>query len=215
MRGQVFDADAFRALYSLLSVDQTVDDAGAAVDCGVRCEQFCCRPGQTTKYLLPGERNYIADALAQQGVDDDDGLRFTSLGYFDTIIEPMSRPCACMHMREYRTFNCRVFPFSPRIDVDTRRVVGLKKGSFKYLEPCWITTPAPQYEENAVRAWQMVLDDTDNRMLFARLSTLWEWHKATERGEEPGHVLTHLLELDQAPPDELWPRAARFFSRSE
>jgi hypothetical protein len=116
-----------------------------------------------------------------------------------------------MNLREYRTFNCRVFPYSPRIE--ERRVVGLKKGTFKYLEPCWITAPAPKYEENAIRAWQMVLDDPDNRMLFARLSTLWEWHKATERGEDPGHVLTHLIELDQA--DDVWPRAAKFFSRTE
>ncbi len=206
----MFSAEEFREVYALLNVDQTVDDAGAAVDCGVRCDKHCCRPGQTTKYLLPGERGFLSEALADRG---EPPFAFTSLGFFDSIVEPPTRACACEPLRELRPFNCRVFPYSPRFE--GRRVVGVKKGDFKYLEPCWITTPAPRWENNAVDVWQRVLDDTDNRAFFARLGTLWEWHKAAERGEEPGHVLTALAALDQAGDDDVWECAVRFFSRTD
>ena len=206
----MFQADDFLEVYALLGVDQTVDDDGRGVDCGVRCDKHCCRPGQTTKYLLPGERGFLADALADRG---DPPFSFASLGFFDTIVEPPTRACACEPLRELRPFNCRIFPYSPRIEGHV--VAGLKKGKLSYLEPCWITEPAPQWEKNAVRVWQRVLDDADNRNLFARLATMWEWHKAVERGEEPGHVLSALAVLDSCDDDELWARATRFFSRSE
>ena len=53
------------------------------------------------------------------------------------------------------------------------------------------------------------------RSLFARLATMWERHKAVERGEEPGHVLGALAVLDTCDDDELWARATRFFTRTE
>jgi hypothetical protein len=206
----MFDAAAFREVYALLGADQTVDEHGVAVDCGVQCDKHCCRPGNTTKYLLPGERGFLADALAEKG---DPPFAFASLGFFDSIVEPPTRACACEPLRELRPFNCRIFPYSPRLE--GRTVAGLKKGKLAYLAPCWITVPAPQWEKNAVAVWQRVLDDDDNRALFARLATMWEWHKATERGEDPGHVLVALAELDRADVDEVWARAARFFSRTE
>lgn len=204
----MFDHDSFRALYGLLSGDQTVDDDGP-VDCGVRCDKFCCRPGHTTKYLLPGERDFLSVAMRERG----EVFHGVSLGFFDSIDEPLDRACACETLRELRPFNCRIFPYSPVFD--ERRVVGLKKGKLAQFEPCWITTPNPSWEKDAIVAWQNVLDDADNRALFARLTTMWEWHKAVERGEEPGHVLVALATLDNADDDELWSRALRFFSRSD
>src|SRR6185503_10014385 len=134
----MFEPDDFYAVYALLDVGQTVDDAGAVVDCGVQCDKHCCRPGQTTKYLLPGERRFLADAIGARGGDAP--FTFQNLGFFDSIVEPpvTTRACACEPLRDLRPFNCRVFPYSPRIDDDGRTVVGLKKGKFKYLEPCWI-----------------------------------------------------------------------------
>jgi hypothetical protein len=206
----MFDAAAFEELYRLVSGDQTVDDAGHPVDCGVRCDKHCCRPGHTTKYLLPGERQYLEAALDARG---DMPFGFRSLGYFDTIVEPEDRPCACEPLRDLRPFNCRIFPYGPH--VEGRTVVRLRKGKLSYLEPCWISTPAPRWERDAIAAWQMVLDDVDNLELFARLCTLWEWNQACERGEDPGPVLLALSGLDQADDDERWARAARFFQRTE
>lgn len=204
----MFDHDAFRRLYALLSGDQTVDERGGAVDCGVRCDKHCCRPGNTTKYLLPGERSFLEEALAERG---DPPFAFKSLGYFETIVEPPERSCACEPLRELRPFNCRIFPYGP--DVDGRRVAGLVKGRQSYLEPCWITAPAPRWREQAMEAWQRVLDDDDNRDLFARLCTLWEWNRDVEEGRDPGPVLLALSGLDAADDDERWARAARFFKR--
>lgn len=83
------------------------------------------------------------------------------------------------------------------------------------MAPCWITTPAPAWKRDAVTAWQRVLDDKDNRELFARLATLWEWNRAAERGEDPGPVLVALAGLERADEDERWTRCARFFSRAD
>jgi hypothetical protein len=206
----MLDHDAFRRLYALVAGDQTVDEGGAAVDCGVRCDKHCCRPGHTTKYLLPGERSFLEAALEERG---DPPFSFKSLGYFETIVEPPERPCACEPLRELRPFNCRIFPYGPV--VEGRKVTGLLKGKQSYLEPCWITVPAPRWRDDAIAAWQMVLDDEESRDLFARLCTLWEWNQALERGEDPGPVLYALSGLDAADTDERWARAGRFFKRGE
>jgi len=63
----VLSAADLRAIYRLLDVGQTVDTAGHAVDCGQRCDKFCCRPGNTTKYLLPGEREFLEDGMRARG----------------------------------------------------------------------------------------------------------------------------------------------------
>lgn len=204
----MFDHDAFRRLYALLAGDQTVDETGVAVDCGVRCDKHCCRPGNTTKYLLPGERSFLEEELAARGGPP---FAFRSLGYFETIVEPPEQACACEPLRELRPFNCRIFPYGP--DVEGKKVVGLWKGKQSYLEPCWIAVPAPRWRTAAVAAWQMVLDDDDNRDLFARLCTLWEWNQAVEEGKDPGPVLFALSGLDAADDDERWARAGRFFKR--
>ena len=59
-----------------------------------------------------------------------------------------------------------------------------------------------------------MLDDRDNRELFARLFTLWDWTMASDRGEDRGHFLVALTELASVDDDELWSRAARFFTRA-
>jgi len=206
----VFVAKDFQELYALVSGDQTIDDIGASVDCGIRCDKHCCRPGHTSKYLLPGERAFLEDALAERG---DPPFGFASLGYFETIVEPNTRACACEPLRDLRPFNCRIFPYGPRIE--GTEVKGLQKGNRKHLEPCWITTPAPMWEKDAVQAWQRILSDEDNLVFFARLATLWEWNQAADRGEDPGHVLVALASLEAASPKERWALCARFFSRSD
>ena len=213
----MLDAAAFRALYALLAGDQTIDDDGRAVDCGVRCGKFCCSP---TKYLLPGERAFLQSALDERTDDatpaSPSGRGFTplSLDFFDSIADVPGQACACENARDLRPFNCRMFPYSPRVD-DRGVVVGLKKGALKLFEPCWITTPAPAWEKDAVRAWQMVLDDADNVAHFAKLTTLWDWHQAVERGDDPGHVLGALADLADTDDDERRARALRFFSRTD
>lgn len=204
----MLSSDQLREVYALLDADQTVDDDGQCVDCGVRCDKHCCKP-DITKYLLPGERAFLEHEL----VGRNEAFRLGSLGFFDTVIADPSRPCACDGLRDLRPFNCRVFPYGARV-VD-KKVVDLVKGKQAYLEPCWIETPGPKWREGAIQAWQLVLDDPDCRKLFAKLTTLWEWNRALERGEEPGPVLLALTTLERADDDELWALATRFFGRKD
>lgn len=206
----MLSADDFRALYALLDVGQTVDDAGLAVDCGTRCDKFCCRPDHTTKYLLPGERRFLEEAMSARG---DAPLAFKDLYYFESLAEPADRACACEPLRELRPFNCRVFPYSPALE--GRRVVALKKSKLKYLAPCWIEVPAPRWRQGAITAWQRVLDDVDCRLLFCRLGALWEWHQASERGEAVGHALQATAAIDGTDEADTWARVARFFARTD
>lgn len=199
-----------RAIYALLDVGQTVDAAGHAVDCGQRCDKFCCRPANTTKYLLPGEREFLEEGMRARG---DPPFAFKNLYYFESIEEPPTRACACEPLRELRPFNCRVFPYSPSLE--GRMVAGLKKSKLKYLEPCWIEEPAPAWRDGAVQAWQRVLDDVDSRLLFCRLGALWEWNQAVERGEQAGHAMVALAQIRAEDDDDTWARVARFFSRTD
>jgi hypothetical protein len=207
----MFTHEQFQALYDQLNGDQTLDDNGAPLDCGVQCDKFCCRPGNTSKYLLPGERNFIESEISALGGEMP--FSFTNLMYLEMVHEPEHRACACEPYRALRTFNCRIFPYSPKLE--SRRVVDLKKSKLKYLEPCWISVPASKWRDAAIAAWQMVLDDVDNRILFARLCTLWEWNQAVERGEDAGHALVALASLDVHNDDEVWARTERFFSRKD
>lgn len=199
-----------RAIYALLDQGQTVDAAGGAVDCGSRCDKFCCRPGNTTKYLLPGERQFLEAATRARG---DPPFAFRDLYFFESLDEPPERACACEPLRELRPFNCRVFPYSPALE--GHRVVGVKKSRLKYLAPCWIEEPAARWRAGAVEAWQRVLDDVDSRLLFCRLGALWEWHQASERGEQVGHALTAVAGIDADDVEDCWARVARFFSRTD
>ena len=205
----MFDTATFTAVYSLLEGDQTLDDAGAGVDCGVRCDAFCCRPGNTTKYLLPGERRFLEEALAPHGGVP---FRFVNLGFFESIVEPPAseRPCACAPARAFRTFNCRVFPYLPVLS--GRDVTAVKKSKAAHLGACWIETPAGPWARRAVDAWQRVLDDDDNRRLFARLGALWEWTERSDRGEAVGSSLAILEQILTANDEELWRRCAAFFA---
>ena len=209
----MLDAAAFREIYALLDQDQTVDEEGRGVDCGVQCGQHCCGP-EISKYLLPGERAFLESELDASGRAP---FKF-SYGFFDTFVglsSPADKPstCACQQVRDLRPFNCRVFPYGAKV-VD-RRVVDLVKGKQDYLAPCWIETPGAAWKQGALRAWQIVLDDPDARKLYAKLTTLWEWHRATEKGENPGSVLVGLASFERADDDELWARAVRFFGRSD
>lgn len=206
-------ADQFREIYALLDADQTVDDNGACVDCGVRCGKHCCKP-DITKYMLPGERSFLESELRARVDAGDESWRFSTNGFFDTYVGvDHDAPCACQKMRDLRPFNCRVFPYGAKI-VD-KRVIDLVKGKQAYLEPCWIEVPGPTWRAGALKAWQIVIDDPDCRALFAKLTTLWEWNRALERGEEPGPVLVVLTQLEHIDDDERWARASRFFGRKD
>lgn len=204
----MLSAEQLREVYSLLDAEQTVDDAGQCVDCGVRCDKHCCKP-DITKYLLPGERTFLERELAAR----DEGFVLGNTGFFDTIVADPSVACVCDGLRDLRPFNCRVFPYGARIV--NKKVVDLVKGKQAYLEPCWIEAPGPRWKEGALKAWQIVLDDVDCRRLFAKLTTLWEWNRALERGEEPGPVLLALTTLERADDDDTWDLATRFFGRTD
>ncbi len=210
-RSPVLDRESFRALYQLLSGDQTLDQAGAPLDCGVRCGQFCCGHSNTFKYLLPGEGAFLEEAFATRGPMP---WRFTRPGLFD-LCEPVdvTAPCSCAPHRDLRPFNCRIFPYGPRIAGN--RVVGLGKSTQRYLEPCWIATPAPRWREAGIQAWQMVLDDRDNRLLFAMFGFFWDLSQASARGEtmpDPQGALAALLRQDDA---TLWDRVGSAFHRRQ
>lgn len=200
----------FEQIHMLLEHGQTLDDAGQPVDCGVRCGKFCCSPA-TTKYLLPGEGAWLERKMQQTGAHV---FRVESLFFFDTFHSTVGRTdCICDAARALRPFNCRAFPYAPSIEGD--RVVGLHRNKLGYLEPCWIERPGYAWARGAIRAWQIVLDDADTRLLFAKMAILWEWNQALERGEEPGPVLLALAQLDATNDAAVWGAARRFFHRSE
>ena len=74
----------------------------------------------------------------------------------------------------------------------------------------WLSSNAGS--AGALRAWQMVLDDSDARALFARLATMSECNHAVEKREAPGSVLWALAELQRADDEHLRARATRFFA---
>lgn len=203
-------ADDFRAIYQLLDGGQTVvtgaDGVDVDVDCGTRCGAFCCRPGNTTKYLLPGEAEFLQTAHAQNGT------RFvpTAKFFFDSFDDDAGGGvCACAPARHLRTFNCRVFPYAPRLE--RGRVVDVQKGRAARFSECWIDTPGATWRKNAVAAWDQVLADEDCRMLFARFGVIADWTARMDRGEPEQHALVALRVLEDASDDDVWLWLERFF----
>jgi hypothetical protein len=200
----------FEQIQKLLDHGQTLDEAGQPIDCGVRCGKYCCSPA-TTKYLLPGESAFLERQMAAHGMFP---YRFENLIFFDTF-HPAQQDvlCPCDHARGIRPFNCRAFPYAPTLEHG--KVVGLHRNPVKYLEPCWIQRPGFAWARGAMRAWQIVLDDVDSRLMFAKMGILWEWNQALERGEQPGPVLVALARLDATNEQAVWAATQRFFVRTE
>ncbi len=204
----------FNAVYALLDRPQTLDAHGNSVDCGVRCGKFCCTGG-TTKYLLPGEQEFLASEMSRMG---NGGFDFKSMVFFDSFAAEVveiggSLRCVCDAARSIRPFNCRAFPYAPRIV--GQRVVDLDRNALRYLQACWIDTPAAHWKQGAIEAWQTVLSDAESLFLFARFGLAWDWNQAVERGENPGPVLPLLAQMKVHNTADNWARAARFFVRTD
>src|SRR6185369_3208586 len=105
----MFNNDQFNSLYNLLDGDMI------EVDCGVKCEKYCCRAADAVKYFLPGE----AEFFSLQNFLLVDHYLFT--GYRAAN----GSECACT--RQLRPFCCRIFPFRPVIDPERRLVTDLQK----------------------------------------------------------------------------------------
>jgi hypothetical protein len=129
-------------------------------DCGIPCQQFCCTAA-AVKTLLPGE-----DELFQPHHPD---VEIARRPWFMRVFQ---KSCCCV--REHRMFVCRAFPFRPVLDGDGAQVVDLVKIEQEAFTPCWVTTPLPHWRERAMRAWQIVLDDADNRRMYSHVVYLRE-----------------------------------------
>ncbi len=200
----MFGPDDFRAIYAQLSGDM-VD-----LDCGVRCGKFCCDPTNTTKYLLPGEQQFIQDR------GGGSVLAFVDHMYFQTYAahadsEGLKQGCACTQMRGERPFCCRVFPFRPTIE--GLAVVAVQKAKGAHFAPCWIEAPLAQWAQDATQAWATVLADRDNLQFYAQLALLFEMSNADDQGNAAA-ALAQIATLDAATNDDLLDRAKRFFDRT-
>lgn len=143
-----------REVYRLL------DHGMVEIDCGVRCEQFCCT-GAAVKYLLPGEF-----ALFTRHHPD---VPVARKPWYDQVVQGQ---CCCV--REHRMFACRAFPFRPVLEATSLRAVDLRKVRNPVFAPCWIESPGSDWRERAIEAWTIVLSDRDNRVLYGRIQYLRE-----------------------------------------
>lgn len=149
----MFTIAQFETLYKLLGIDMV------AGDCGIKCQQYCCRGAGALKYFLPGEEEAFNPLPSNLEIVD----HFLCAGYRSRV----SDTCACT--REQRPFCCRIFPFRPKLDLINHRVIGLNKAvGAGFDQHCWISEPLPQWHEAAINAWQIVLDDQDNLLFYAR-----------------------------------------------
>jgi hypothetical protein len=150
----MFDQEQFAKLYALL------DGEMVAGDCGLPCQQYCCRAADAVKYLLPGEAEFFRCAAPANFEMVD---YFLYCGYRARDREQ----CACT--RALRPFCCRIFPFRPRIDLSQCEVIDLSKAVGAGFDAhCWVTEPLPQWRDGALQAWRMVLADIDNLNFYAR-----------------------------------------------
>lgn len=193
----MFNANNFAELYQLLSQDMMAED------CGLKCQQYCCRAAQAIKYFLPGEAEFfqthtppnltIVDHFIYEGYRASDQLN-----------------CACT--RELRPFCCRIFPFRPVVDQSSWQVIGLRKAtSPSFAKYCWVETPLPSWQSAAMAAWQLVLADLDNLSFYARYALFLS--KARQEPYLSSYTLLAEVQeqLAALTPEQLWPIALALF----
>ncbi len=142
----------------LLRVYALLEKGMVEEDCGTKCDAFCCT-GATTKYLLPGEEIYFRRHHPDVPVVEKP--------WYTQVFQS---ECCCK--RQHRMFACRAFPFRPVLHRSSRRIVSLAKVDKALFEPCWIIQPDRDWAGRAVEAWEIVLDDADNRRHFGRIQFL-------------------------------------------
>jgi hypothetical protein len=196
----MFTISQFENLYSLLSVDLVKED------CGIKCQQYCCKTPNTIKYLLPGEDEYFTLHTPQNFKFKD---HFLFIGYEGKD----ELNCACT--REFRPFCCRIFPFRPVIDLKTLQIVGLKKASSPgFDEHCWITSPLFEWQEAAILAWQKVLEDEDNLNFYTKHSLFIKRANFSNFsfGQSTSSLLYEVIEeMENLSFLEKWQETASFF----
>jgi hypothetical protein len=187
----------FEQLYQLLDGEMVTGD------CGLRCQQYCCRAAGAIKYLLPGEAEYFI-------VNAPDNLEIVDQALFNGYRSRVADLCACT--RALRPFCCRIFPFRPLIDPMAQSVVALQRATGAgFDQHCWVREPLPQWRDQAIQAWQLVLDDDDNRNFYARYALyllLAREHFTVSFSSLLGQVNDRLAELDLV---NLWRTAALLF----
>lgn len=196
----MFDGARFQSLYQLLS-GEMVD-----VDCGIQCNKHCCN--NNTRYLLPGELEYL------QGTGAGAAFRPVPNLYFTSFDRAEGHGCACEQLRELRPFNCRIFPFRPRFEGG--EVVGIVKARGPAFLPCWVQQPLPAWGEAATEAWRAVLSDRDNALFYARLSVLTELVAREKGGGAPCTMVEtelRLAALQRLEPAALLAVAEKLFTR--
>ena len=188
--------EQFQEVYELL--DQGMVD----VDCGVRCDRFCCT-GAAVKYLLPGE-----DALFRPHHPE---LPVLAKPWYLQVVQ---NECTCV--RDYRMFACRAFPFRPVLAADSFEVVNLRRVRNEAFAPCWVEEPLPDWKARAIRAWGIVLSDAENRQLYGRIHFLREVLDELGDGfyEIPEDEIDSFFErkIVEVPAEEMEARARHYFA---
>ncbi|MEW6736575.1 MAG: hypothetical protein AB1489_35120 [Acidobacteriota bacterium] len=150
----MFSLKEFVKLYTLLDGDMV------EVDCGLRCQQYCCRAADAVKYLLPGEAECFTDTPPPN---------FELVEHFIYLGYRGRDGCSCACTRAQRPFCCRIFPFRPVIDLTKHQVVDLQKVSGAGFDlHCWVSEPTKQWRQSAIEAWQFIFSDLDNLNFYAR-----------------------------------------------
>lgn len=94
----MFTVAQFVQLYELLNRDM-VDE-----DCGIRCQQYCCRVPGTVKYFLPGEEEAF--------ISQPNNMEIVDYYFYKGYRSRVSGCCSCT--RDQRPFCCRIFPFDQK-----------------------------------------------------------------------------------------------------
>lgn len=184
-----------------LEVYELLDRGMVDVDCGIRCERFCCT-GAAVKYLLPGEELLFAPSHPELPLLDK-----------PWYLQVVQDTCSCV--REHRMFACRAFPFRPVLAPDSFAVVGLRKVQNATFAPCWVEQPLPDWRTRAIDAWGIVVGDLDNRRLYGRIHFLRELlDRLGDRFFDiPADQIDTFLEgeIQKVDPDEMESRGHAYF----
>jgi hypothetical protein len=163
------------------------------------------------KPLLPGEKEFIERETSALRADV---FSFRNLHWFEVYeaAEGNTSKCMCAETRHVRPFTCRMFPYMPTLEGD--RVMSVHRNRLNYIATCWIDVPGAAWALGAIDAWQMVLEDTDARVMFARLGIMWEWGRLPDQDLHLEAMHNALVVMDEKDRDFTFALAKRFFSRS-
>jgi hypothetical protein len=193
----MFTYAQFESLYSLLNLDIVAED------CGIKCDQYCCKTPNTVKYLLPGEEDYFT-------INHLNNLKVVEYYLFTGYQAKDQMNCSCT--RALRPFCCRIFPFRPIIDLNYFQVIGLKKATSPGFDRyCWISNPLPEWQQAAIKAWQKVLDDQDNLWFYARYAVFLKKARTSQGVATSSLLYQSIEELNKMTVFEQWQMASSFF----